>query len=153
MRSICFYFQVHQPFRLRTYRFFDIGENHYYYDDYLNRHIMRRVAEKSYLPANKIMLDHIKKYGKDFRISYSISGLALEQFENYAPDVIDSFKELVDTGSVEILSETYAHSLSSLVSREEFVRQVTGHSNKLEEGCGVKPTTFRNTQLIYSDVI
>lgn len=153
MRSICFYFQIHQPFRLRNYRFFDIGENHFYYDDFQNRSIMRRVAEKSYLPTNRIMLDHIKKYGTDFKVSYSISGVALEQFEKYAPDVIESFRELVNTGSVEILSETYAHSLSALKSPEEFKRQVIRHRKKVEQLFGVKLTTFRNTELIYSDDI
>lgn len=153
MRSICFYFQVHQPFRLRTYRFFDIGENHHYYDDFQNRTIARRVADKCYIPANNIMLDLINKYGSSFKISYSISGTALDQFEMYAPDVIDSFRKLVDTGCVEILSETYSHSLSALISKEEFVSQVEAHDEKINKLFGVKPVTFRNTELIYSDQI
>jgi len=153
MRSICFYFQVHQPFRLRTYRFFDIGENHNYYDDFQNKTIARRVADKCYLPANQLMLDQIKKYGSSFRISYSISGTALDQFEMYTPDVIDSFRRLVETGSVEILSETYSHSLSALISREEFESQVIAHKEKVQRLFGVTPVTFRNTELIYSDHI
>ncbi len=153
MRSICLYFQVHQPFRLRTYRFFDMGRDHNYYDEYQNRYIIRRVAEKSYLPANKIMLDLIKEYGAAFKVSYSISGIALQQLEQYAPAVIDSFKALAKTGNVEFLAETYAHSLSSLKSPEEFKAQVKAHSMKIEELFGVKPTSFRNTELIYSDDI
>ncbi len=153
MRSICFYFQVHQPLRLKTYRFFEMGVDHYYYDDFQNRTIIKRVAEKCYLPANAIMLKLIKKHGKDFNIAFSISGLAIEQFERYAPEVIDSFKRLADTGQVEFLAETYAHSLASLKSKEEFKRQVDLHSRKMESLFGQKPVTFRNTELIYSDTI
>ena len=153
MRSICFYFQVHQPFRLRTYRFFDMGVDHYYYDEYLNRSIMQRIAKKSYLPANEIMLELIKKYGDKFRISYSISGIAIEQFRKYAPEVLESFKDLAKTGNVEFLTETYAHSLASLSNMDEFKRQVEQHSKTIEELFGRKPVTFRNTELIYSDSI
>jgi len=153
MKSICFYFQVHQPFRLRTYRFFDIGENHSYYDDYLNKTIVRRIAEKCYLPANKLMLDLIKENGSAFKISYSISGVALEQFKKYVPEVIVSFKKLADTGCVEFLAETYGHSLSSLKNEDEFSRQILQHSNTIEALFGKRPTTFRNTELIYSDQI
>ena len=106
MKSICFYFQVHQPFRYRRYRFFDIGNDHYYYDDYANESILRKVADRCYLPANKLMLELIKKHKGKFKIAYSISGLALEQFELYAPEVLDSFKALADTGHVEFLSAT-----------------------------------------------
>ncbi|HOU75388.1 MAG TPA: alpha-amylase, partial [Tenuifilum sp.] len=109
MKTICFYFQVHQPFRLRRYRFFDIGKNHNYFDEFANRSIMRKVAEKCYLPTNKLMLDLIKEYGSRFKISYSISGTALDQFEMYAPDVLETFQKLAKTGSVEFLAETYSH--------------------------------------------
>ena len=153
MRSICLYFQVHQPYRLRTYRFFNIGQDHHYYDDYQNRHIIRRVAEKCYLPANSMMLDLIREYGSAFKISYSISGTALDQLQQYAPEVIGSFRQLADTGQVEFIAETYAHSLSSLTNPEEFIRQVELHANKVEELFGKRPTTFRNTELIYSDTI
>ena len=153
MRTICFYFQVHQPFRLRNYKFFDIGNNHYYFDDYANRSILRKVANKSYLPTNQVFLDLIKEYGSRFKISYSISGTALDQFEMYAPDVIDSFRRLADTGCVEFLTETYPHALSALKDEEEFFNQVKAHSKKIEQLFGVKPTTFRNTELIYSDQI
>ncbi|MGM0566251.1 MAG: FliG C-terminal domain-containing protein [Bacteroidota bacterium] len=153
MKSICFYFQIHQPYRLRTYRFFDIGRRHDYYDEQQNRYIINKVAEKSYLPANEMMLELIRKHGKSFRIAYSISGLALDQFEEYKPEVIESFKKLADTGQVEFLSETYAHSLASLKSPEEFKRQVEKHKEKIQTLFGVEPKTFRNTELIYSDKI
>ena len=153
MRAICFYFQVHQPFRLRTYRFFDIGVDHHYYDDYANRYIMRRVADKCYIPANQAMLDLIKEFGTSFKISYSISGTALDQFEMYTPDVIESFQKLAATGCVEFLAETYSHSLSALKSKTEFNNQVTQQSQKIEKLFGQKPKTFRNTELIYSDQI
>ncbi len=153
MKSICFYFQVHQPYRLRTYRFFDIGEKHDYYDDYNNRFIMQRVAQKCYLPMNQLLLNLIKEYGSAFKVSFSISGMALEQFEEYAPEVLASFKKLAKTGNVEFLAETYAHSLSALKDKDEFINQVQMHSNKIEKLFGQKPTTFRNTELIYSDEI
>jgi alpha-amylase len=153
MRSICFYFQVHQPFRLKTYRFFDMGVNHYYYDDFQNKSIVQRIAQKCYLPSNKLMLELIKKHGKSFNIAYSISGLALEQFEMYTPEVIASFKALAATGNVEFLTETYSHSLASLKSFDELQRQVQLHSDKIEELFGMKPVTFRNTELVYSDEI
>jgi len=153
MKTICFYFQVHQPFRLRRYRFFDIGKNHIYFDEFANRSIMRKVAEKCYLPTNKLMLDLIKEYGSRFRISYSISGTALDQFEMYAPDVLETFQKLAKTGSVEFLAETYSHSLSALKNREEFTRQVKAQIAKVENLIGYKPKSFRNTELIYSDEI
>ncbi|MBM3403882.1 MAG: alpha-amylase [Bacteroidetes bacterium] len=153
MRSICFYFQVHQPYRLRTYRFFDIGHNHHYYDEYQNRTIIRRVADKCYLPANQVMYDLIREYGSAFKISYSISGTALDQFEMYTSDVLESFQRLASTGCVEFLSETYSHSLSSLRSKEEFTNQVNLHREKIRKLFGVEPTSFRNTELIYSDGI
>ena len=153
MKSICFYFQVHQPFRLRTFRFFDIGKNHDYFDDYANRFIMQQVAEKCYLPANKVLLNLIKTFGKDFRVSFSISGMALEQFKKYAPRVLESFQALANTGSVEFLTESNAHSLASLRSREEFTRQVRMHEKQIRDLFGQSPKAFRNTELIYSNEI
>ncbi len=114
---------------------------------------MRKVAEKCYLPTNQMLLDLINEYGENFKVSFSISGTALDQFEQYAPDVLDSFKRLVDTGSVEILSETYPHSLVSLVSEKEFRRQVKLHKDKVKALFGVTPKVFRNTELIYSNEI
>ena len=152
-KTLCLYFQVHQPIRLRKYHFFDIGKNSDYYDDFANRTITRKVADRCYLPANRTMLELIRKYGKNFKVSFSISGMAIEQFREYAPEVIDSFKELVATGCVEILAETYSHSLASLVDEGEFKKQVKQHADLMKELFGVKPVTFRNTELIYSDEI
>ena len=152
-KSICLYFQVHQPTRLRLYRFFDIGKDSHYYDDFANRTILRRVAQKCYLPMNQLMLELIAKNKGKFKIAYSISGSALEQFQRFAPEVIDSFKALAATGKVEFLAETYYHSLASLASESEFRHQVQKHSALIEELFGVKPVTFRNTELIYSNGI
>ena len=153
MKKICFYFQLHQPFRLRRYRFFDIGNNHYYYDDFQNEEIFRRIAEKCYLPANRTIMEMIKKSGGQFKVAFSISGTALEQMEIYSPEVIDSFKELAQLGNVEFLAETYAHSLSSLGDADEFKIQVKAHKEKIRSLFGVTPKVFRNTELIYSDEI
>ena len=152
-KCICLYFQVHQPHRLRQYRFFDIGKESYYYDDFANKTILKRVAERCYLPANALMLELINQYKGGFKITYSISGSVLEQFEKYAPEVITSFQQLAQTGCVEFLAETYSHSLASLASPEEFKDQVQLHSKKIKELFGMKPKVFRNTELIYSDTI
>lgn len=153
MRSICFYFQVHQPFRLKKYRFFDIGNDHSYYNDYENRTIMRKVAEKCYLPANQLMLDLVNEYGDNFKIAYSLSGTVIDQFELYAPDVLESFQKLFATGRVELLDETYSHSLSALRPEDVFEYQVNRHRRKVKELFGLQPKIFRNTELIYSDEI
>ncbi len=152
-QNICLYFQVHQPTRLRQYRFFDIGKDSHYYDDFTDRTIMRRVAQKCYLPMNRILLDAIKAHKGSFKVTFSITGTALDQFARYAPEVIDSFKALADTGCVEFLAETYYHSLSSLASEAEFRHQVLKHKAAIEEYFGVSPKAFRNTELIYSDAI
>ncbi len=153
MRSICLYFQVHQPFRLKTYRFFDIGDNHYYYDDYTNRSVIRRVAENCFIPANNILLQHIKEHKDAFKASFSISGTALEQIGRFAPEALNSFKKLAKSGNIEFLAETYSHSLSSVFNRNEFIREVTKHAAITEELLGQKPKAFRNTELLYSDAI
>lgn len=152
-KTLCLYFQVHQPVRLRKYHFFDLGKSHDYYDDFANRTITQKVARRCYLPANQLMLDLIKKYGKNFKVSFSISGLAIEQFEKYAPEVIDSFKALAKTGCVEFLAETYSHSLASLVDEKEFDLQVKQHAALIKKLFGQTPVTFRNTELVYSDKI
>ena len=152
-KSVCFYFQVHQPDRLRQFRFFDIGNDFHYLDDFSNRTIVRRVAERCYLPANKMLHDLILRNNGAFKVAFSISGTALEQFERYVPEVIDSFKALAATGCVEFLSETYSHSLASLASTAEFKKQVKQHADLMKRLFGVKPTVFRNTELIYSDAI
>lgn len=153
MKNICFYFQIHQPHRLKRYRFFNIGGDHYYYDDFANEDFMQQVAEVSFIPANRLMLEMIKEYEGKFKVAFSISGVALDQMEIYAPEVIDGFKELADTGCVEFLTETQGHSLASLVDPEEFKKQVNEHSNKIESLFGQRPKVFRNTELIYSDEI
>ena len=153
MKKLCFYFQIHQPDRLRVYRFFDIGKDSHYYDDFVNRTILRRIAQKCYLPMNQLILDAIKESEGKFKVAFSITGSALEQFERYAPEVIDSFRALAATGSVEFLCETCNHSLSSLKSENEFKHQVQRHKATIESYFGVTPVTFRNTELIYSDAI
>ncbi|MFI3277392.1 MAG: glycoside hydrolase family 57 protein [Rikenellaceae bacterium] len=153
MKTICFYFQVHQPWRLKGYRFFNMGKDHNYLDDLLNRSIMQKIARECYLPMNSLLLNLINSTNGAFKCSFSITGSAIEQFKAYAPEVIDSFKALAATGSVEFLAETYSHSLSSLVSEEEFARDVKLHAATIKELFGVKPTSFRNTELIYNDQI
>ncbi|MBQ1218609.1 MAG: glycoside hydrolase family 57 protein [Bacteroidales bacterium] len=152
-KSLCLYFQVHQPDRLRLYRFFDIGNDSQYFDEFANRTILKRVAQRCYLPMNQILLDLIEKYNGEFKVTFSISGVALEQFAEYAPEVLESFKKLAKTKCVEFLAETYSHSLASLVSPKEFEKQVKEHAAAIKKHFGVKPTAFRNTELIYSDAI
>ena len=151
MKTICLNFQIHQPFRYRKYRFFDIGNDSYYYDDYANETIMRKIADNCYLPANHILLKQIKKSKGKFKVSFSISGVALDQFRLYAPEVIDSFKELAATGAVEFLSGTYANSLVSMVDEQLFAKQVKAHDDLIQELFQQRPKVFRNTELIYSD--
>lgn len=142
---------------MRKYRIFDVGQNSSYFNDQSgtsldNRAIVEKVARKCYLPANNVLLENIKNH-PEFKVSFSISGVALEQFEKYAPAVIDSFKTLVNTGNVELLSETYHHSLASVYAEEEFVNQVGLHRKKIQNLFGVTPVVFRNTELIYSNQI
>lgn len=153
MKSICLYFQIHQPFRLKRYRFFDIGKDHYYYDDFANDDIITRIARNSYIPAVEAMTEMVRTSGGKFKVALSISGVALEQLEMYVPELIDSLKELAKTGCVEFLSETYAHSLSSLTDVEEFRAEVKAHDEKIYNLFGQQPKVFRNTELIFSDEI
>ena len=153
MRNICFYFQIHQPLRLKRYRFFEIGQDHYYYDDFQTEDRIRTLVEQSYLTANRTISEIIRSSNGKFKCAFSITGVALEQLEQYAPEVIDSFKELANTGSVEFLGETYAHSLSSIYDTNEFESQIKAHADKIESLFGQRPTAFRNSELIYSDEI
>lgn len=153
MAAICFYFQVHQPYRLRHYTFFDIGANSWYEDENANCGILLKVARKCYLPMNALLLRLIRRHEGQFKVSFSISGTALDQFETYAPEVIQSYRELVATGCVELLSETYNHSLAFLYSPDEFREQVRLHDDRIEELFGVRPTSFRNTELIYNNAL
>lgn len=151
MPSICFYFQVHQPFRINNYSFFDIGNSHPYENEDQNKEILNKVSEKCYLKANQKMLELIRRHEGKFKISYSLSGTAIEQFEKYRPDVLESFIELSKTGCVEFLAETYAHSLSFIYSKKEFKRQVEKHGNLIKKHFNQSPTVFRNTELIYNN--
>src|SRR3989344_4859505 len=151
MVDVCFYFQVHQPERLRKYQVFDIGNDHDYFDHKKNREIMERASVKCYLPANKVMLDLINRLDGKFKISYSLTGSWMEQAEKYVPEAIESFKKLADTGWVEFLSETYHHSLSYLHSKAEFKEQVDMHKKKIKQLFGQTPRVFRNTELIYNN--
>ena len=153
MKTVCLYFQVHQPWRLKVYRFFNIGKDHNYLDDFTNRSIMQKVARQCYLPMNALLLKLIKGNKGTFRCSFSITGSAVEQFRAYAPEVLDSFRALAETGCVEFLAETYSHSLAALSSKEDFVEQVKLHTAMIKKEFGKKPAAFRNTELIYSDQI
>ena len=149
MASICFYFQVHQPYRLRRYSVFDTGAD--YYDHVKNAEICRKVGRNCYLPANRLLLDLIRRHDGRFRIAYSVTGVVLEQFEAYAPEVLDTFHELNETGCVEFMAETYHHTLSFLYSRDEFAAQIAMHRRRMRELFGCEPTVFRNTELIYNN--
>ncbi len=153
MRTVCFYFQVHQPYRVKKYRVFDIGNDPDYFDDRSesdlnNRRIVEKVARKSYIPATKLLLELMRRH-PEFHVSFSFSGLALEQLERYAPEALDLFKQIVATGRAEVLGETYYHSLAFFYSRGEFERQVARHRDLIRRLFGVWPRVFRNTELSY----
>ncbi len=155
MPSVCFYFQVHQPFRVKKYKYFDIGKDNDYFNesgenDLNNERILKKVARKSYLPTNKILLSLLEKY-PEFKFTFSFSGVALEQMEEYSPETIESFQKLIDTGRVEILSETYYHSLAFLYSRDEFRKQVRLHEEKIKDVFDFQPKIFRCTELFYNN--
>lgn len=152
-KSICLYFQVNQPTGLRLYRFFDIGKDSHYYDDYANRTAVRKAAQSCYLPMNALLLDAIRKTKGKFKLAFSIPGSTLELLDRYAPEVIDGFRDLAATGSVEFLCETYYNSLSSVGPEGEFKLQVLKHKAAINNFFGVEPKAFRNTELIYSDSI
>ena len=153
MKTINLCFRVHQRYNLKRYRFFEIGNDHYYYDDYANESAMSTAIDQSYLEANRMLLDMIKSSNGRFRVSFSISGLALEQFEQYAPEVIESFQELAKTGSVEFLATPYGHSLAALYNDDEFEMQVKMQADKIQELFGKRPAVFANTALLFSDEI
>lgn len=153
MTDIVFYFQVHQPHRLRHYTFFDIGRGHEYWDYESNRRILTRVAHKCYLPMNKLLLDLVRAHDGAFRIAFSVSGTALEQLEWWAPEALDSFRRLADTGCVEFLCETSHHSLAALFDLDEFEAQVRDQAGRIQHALGVRPGTFRNTELVMDNRI
>ncbi|GBR77390.1 alpha amylase [Candidatus Termititenax dinenymphae] len=153
MANVCLYFQVHQPFRLRKYTIFSVENDQNYFDEEKNRQLMQAIAGRCYIPANKLLLELVKKYRGRFRVTFSITGTAVEQFQKYAPEVLAGFRALAMTGCVEFLSETYYHSLASLFSPEEFLAQVKQHKEMLSEQFDYTPRTFRNTELIYNNDI
>lgn len=151
-QHLILYCQVHQPRRLNPLNFFDLPNEPHYFNDELNESIVRRVANSCYLPANKLLLDVIREF-PEVKVTFSLSGVVMEQLEAYAPEVIESFRALVRTGAVEFLSETYYHSLASLVNTDEFEEQVLQHAAKIFELFGVRPAVFRNTELLYNDSV
>jgi len=153
MKTICLYFEIHQIIHLKRYRFFDIGTDHYYYDDYENERSISDIAERSYMPALNAFLEMIKEHGQYFKIAFSLSGVGMEQLEMHAPQVLTKLQELNETGCVEFLAEPYSHGLSSLVNEETFAADVKKQATKIQEYFGKKPTVLRNSSLIYSDDI
>ena len=153
MKTICLYFEIHQIVHLKRYRFFDIGRDHYYYDDYETGRAIEDIAQRSYMPALDNFLNMVKDNGKYFRLAFSVSGVALEQLEQYAPQVIEKLQQLNETGCVEFLAEPYSHGLSSLINEETFKAEVKRQSEKIKEVFGCTPKVLRNSSLIYSDEI
>ena len=153
MKTICLYFEIHQIIHLKRYRFFDIGTDHYYYDDYENERSIADIAERSYMPALNTLLDMIKENGDYFKVAFSISGVGMEQLELHAPQVIEKLQELNATGCVEFLAEPYSHGLSSLKNEESFAADVKKQCVKMKEYFGKAPKVLRNSSLIYSDDI
>ena len=153
MKNVCFYLNIHQPYRLKRYRFFDIGNDHYYYDDFANEDIISNVAERSYMPMCNTLLEMQKEYGSDFKCAISISGTAIEQLQQAEPDVIEMLRKLADAGTVEFLAGTFAHSLAALEDPEEFMRQVKSEEKTIKMVFGQTPKVFANTELIYDDDI
>lgn len=151
MKAICFNFEIHQPFRLKRYRFFDIGRDHYYFDDFLNEDIVSRVAHNSYIPACETLLRMVEQNEGRFRCSIAVSGLAFEQFEHYVPELIDLFKKLADTGCVEFVAQPFSYGLASINEPEEFAAQIAETNSILRSRLGVEPKVVRNTELIYFD--
>lgn len=153
MPSLCFYFQVHQPYRLKPYPFNKIGEDHFYLYDQLNEEVFDKVADRCYLPMNALLKQLARKHPGKLKISFSFSGIVLEQMEQLRPDVLESFQTLVHTGAVELMNETYYHSLAGLYEEGEFVYQVEQHQSKIKELFGQEPRVFRNTELILNDAV
>ena len=153
MKTICLYFEIHQNIQLKRYRFFDIGTDHYYYDDYENERLISDIAERSYMPALNALLDMIKENGNYFKVAFSLSGVGIEQLEIHAPQVLEKLQELNQTGCVEFLAEPYSHGLASLANEESFAAEVKRQCTKMEEYFGLSPKVLRNSSLIYSDDI
>ena len=153
MKTICLYFEIHQNIQLKRYRFFDIGTDHYYYDDYENERLIADVAERSYMPALNTLLEMIKENGNYFKVAFSLSGVGIEQLEIHAPQVLEKLQELNQTGCVEFLAEPYSHGLASLANEESFAKEVKRQCQKMKEYFGQEPKVLRNSSLFYSDDI
>ena len=153
MKTICLYFEIHQIIHLKRYRFFDIGTDHYYYDDYENERLISDIAERSYMPALGALLEMAKEHGKYFKVAFSLSGVGIEQLEMHAPQVLEKLQELNETGCVEFLAEPYSHGLASLKDEESFAAEVRRQAIKIKEYFGQEPQVLRNSSLIYSDDI
>ena len=153
MKTICLYFEIHQITHLKRYRFFDIGTDHYYYDDYANERAIAYTAEHSYMPALTTLLEMIRQNPGYFKVAFSISGVGMEQLEDHAPQVISLLQELNETGQVEFLTEPYSHGLAGLANEESFKRDIEKMSAKIESCFGKRPTVMRNSSLIYTDEI
>ncbi|MGB5349634.1 MAG: glycoside hydrolase family 57 protein [Polyangiales bacterium] len=153
MPSVCFYFEVHQPYRLKPYGALQVGRDHDYFDEKLNAEVLRKVARKCYLPANEAMLRLIERTDGRFRVSYALTGVVIEQMKLYAPEVLDSFVRLAKTGAVELIAETYYHSLAALYDTDEYRDQIEMEMKLIESEFGQVPRVFRNTELIYNDEI
>ena len=153
MKTICLYFEIHQNIQLKRYRFFDIGTDHYYYDDYENERLIADIAERSYMPALNTLLEMIKSNNGTFKVAFSLSGVGIEQLEIHAPQVLEKLQELNQTGCVEFLAEPYSHGLASLANEESFAKEVKRQAQKMKEYFGQEPKVLRNSSLIYSDDI
>ncbi len=153
MKTICLYFEIHQPVHLKRYRFFEIGTDHYYYDDYENERSITELAQRSYIPALTTLLEMAKEHGKFFKVAFSLSGVGMEMLENYAPEVIDLLQQINETGCAEFLAEPYSHGLSSLANGEVFVEETKRQAKKIKEMFGHAPKVMRNSSLIYNDEI
>ncbi len=153
MKTICLYFEIHQIIHLKRYRFFDIGTDHYYYDDFENERSISDIAERSYMPALNAFQEMIKEHGKYFKLAFSLSGVGIEQLEMHAPQVLAKLQELNETGCVEFLAEPYSHGLSALANEETFAADVKKQAKKMKEYFGKQPTVLRKSSLIYSDDI
>ena len=153
MKTICLYFEIHQNIQLKRYRFFDIGTDHYYYDDYEDERLITDVANRSYMPALEALGEMLKEHPGFFKVAFSLSGVGMEQLEIHAPQVLDKLQELNQTGCVEFLAEPYSHGLASLANEESFAKEVKRQCQKMKEYFGKEPQVLRNSSLIYSDEI
>ena len=153
MKTICLYFEIHQIIHLKRYRCFDIGRDHYNYDDYENERSITDIAERSYIPSLTALIEMAKNNGGAFKVALSLSGVGLEQLEMYAPRVIELLHELNETGCCEFLCEPYSHGLSALANEECFCEDVENMRKKIKQMFGQDPKVFRNSSLIYSNEI